>query len=166
MTTRELTRIALMGTLLYIVFHAFSDILYLELITFTILSFSQVFPRRECVMACVLFALLHLLLYGVMIWNIMYLLIFPIYGFLFASMKRVLQGRIVGLALTAGIASFLIGQLVDLPFLLFGKTITVLYLLMGLKTSLIQGSLTFLAALFLYEPTHRVLVRIQERSGL
>ena len=58
MTTRELTRIALMGTILYVVFHAFSDILYLELITFTILSFSQVFSRRDTVIACVLFGML------------------------------------------------------------------------------------------------------------
>ena len=29
MKTRELTRIALMGTILYVVFQAFSDILYL-----------------------------------------------------------------------------------------------------------------------------------------
>ena len=159
MTTRELTRIALMGTILYVVFHAFSDILYLELITFTILSFSQVFSRRDTVIACVLFASLHMLLHGVMIWNIAYLLIFPAYGFLFASLKR----RTIALALTAGIGSFLIGQLVDLPFILFSSTITALYLLMGLKTSLIQGCLTFLATLFLYEPVHRVLLRLKDK---
>lgn len=163
MTTRELTRIALMGTILYVVFHAFSDILYLELITFTILSFSQVFSRRDTVIACVLFASLHMLLHGVMIWNIAYLLIFPTYGFLFASLKRVRKGRTIALALTAGIGSFLIGQLVDLPFILFSSTITALYLLMGLKTSLIQGCLTFLATLFLYEPVHRVLLRLKDK---
>ena len=52
MKTRELTRIALMGTILYVVFQAFSDILYLEMITFTILAFSQVFTRRETVLSC------------------------------------------------------------------------------------------------------------------
>ena len=135
MTTRELTRIALMGTILYVVFHAFSDILYLELITFTILSFAQVFSRRDTVIACVLFA----------------------------SLKRVRKGRTIALALTAGIGSFLIGQLVDLPFILFSSTITALYLLMGLKTSLIQGFLTFLATLFLYEPVHRVLLRLKDK---
>ena len=51
MKTRELTRIALMGTILYVVFQAFSDILYLEMITFTILAFSQVFTRRETVLS-------------------------------------------------------------------------------------------------------------------
>lgn len=163
MTTRELTRIAMMGTLLYIVFHAFSNILYLELITFTILSFSQVFAKRDTVLACVLFASLHMLLHGVLIWNIAYLLIFPAYGYLFASMKRLFKGHLLVTALAAGICSFLIGQLVDLPFILFSKTITVLYLLLGLKTSLIQGSLTFIATLFLYEPVQNVLMRIKDQ---
>lgn len=162
MTTRELTQVALMGTLLYIVFHAFSDILYLELITFTILAFSQVFSRRDIVLACILFASLHMLLHGIMIWNISYLLIFPIYGFIFASMKRILQGHLTRMAVIAGIFSFLIGQLVDFPFILFSKTITVLYLLIGIKTSLIQGILTFLVTLFLYEPIHAVLCRVKK----
>lgn len=163
MTARELTRIALMGTLLYIVFHAFSDILYLEMITFTILSFAQVFSRRETVIACVLFAALHLLLHGIMVWNIAYLLIFPTYGYLFASMKRLLKGRPTLTALIAGCFSFLIGQLVDLPFILFSQTITVFYLLLGIKTSLIQGTLTFLVTLFLYEPIQNVLQRVKDK---
>ena len=75
MKTRELTRIALMGTILYVVFQAFSDILYLEMITFTILAFSQVFTRRETVLSCLLFAAVHLLLHGIMFWNIAYLII-------------------------------------------------------------------------------------------
>ena len=70
MTTRELTQVALMGTILYVVFHAFSNILYLEMITFTILSFSQVFSRRDTVLSCILFSVIHLLLNGIMIWNI------------------------------------------------------------------------------------------------
>ena len=154
MTARELTRIALMGTLLYIVFHAFSDILYLEMITFS---------RRETVIACVLFAALHLLLHGIMVWNIAYLLIFPTYGYLFASMKRLLKGRPTLTALIAGCFSFLIGQLVDLPFILFSQTITVFYLLLGVKTSLIQGTLTFLVTLFLYEPIQNVLQRVKDK---
>ena len=60
------------------------------------------------------------------------------------------------------LAAFLTGQLVDLPFLLFSKTITMLYLVMGLKTSLIQGCLTFIVTLFLWEPVIHVLERIQQ----
>ena len=60
------------------------------------------------------------------------------------------------------LAAFLTGQLVDLPFLLFSKTITILYLVMGLKTSLIQGCLTFIVTLFLWEPVIHVLERIQQ----
>ena len=91
MKTRELTRIALMGTILYVVFQAFSDILYLEMITFTILAFSQVFTRRETVLSCLLFAAVHLLLHGIMFWNIAYLIIFPTYGLLFSASRGLLE---------------------------------------------------------------------------
>ena len=79
MKTRELTRIALMGTILYVVFQAFSDILYLEMITFTILAFSQVFTRREPVLSCLFFAAVHLLLHGLLFWHLAYLILFPPY---------------------------------------------------------------------------------------
>ena len=144
MKTRELTRIALMGTILYVVFQAFSDILYLEMITFTILAFSQVFTRRETVLSCLLFAAVHLLLHGIMFWNIAYLIIFPAYGLLFSSCRGFLSRHPGCIPFYGAFFSFLTGQLVDLPFLLLSDTVTVLYMIMGLKTSLIQGCLTFL----------------------
>ena len=58
--------------------------------------------------------------------------------------------------------SFLTGQLVDLPFLLLSDTVTVLYMLMGLKTSLIQGCLTFLVLLFLFEPVRKAVASDRE----
>ena len=51
----------------------------------------------------------------------------------------------------------------DLPFLLLSDTVTVLYMIMGLKTSLIQGCLTFLTLLFLFEPIKKVLLQIERR---
>ena len=114
MKTRELTRIALMGTILYVVFQAFSDILYLEMITFTILAFSQVFTRRETVLSCLLFAAVHLLLHGIMFWNIAYLIIFPAYGLLFSSCRGFLSRHPGCIPFYGAFFSFLTGQLVDL----------------------------------------------------
>ena len=163
MKTRELTRIALMGTILYVVFQAFSDILYLEMITFTILAFSQVFTRRETVLSCLLFAAVHLLLHGIMFWNIAYLIIFPTYGLLFSASRGLLDRHPGFVPFYGAFFSFLTGQLVDLPFLLLSDTVTVLYMIMGLKTSLIQGCLTFLTLLFLFEPIKKVLLQIERR---
>ena len=164
MTTRELTQVALMGTILYVVFHAFSNILYLEMITFTILSFSQVFSRRDTVLSCILFSVIHLLLNGIMIWNIAYLVIFPFYGLVFSCARGFFKDRLLLISITAGVFSCLIGQLVDLPFLLFSQMATLFYVLMGIKTSLIQGCLTFIATLFLFEPIQRVLLMVKNRN--
>lgn len=164
MRVREITRIALMGAMMYAVFQAFSNILYLEMITFTILSFSQVFSRKETTLSCLLFACIQILLNGVMIWNIAYLIVFPTYGLLFSTHKSFLEKHKGFLPFYGAFFSFLTGQLVDLPFLLFSKTVTVLYMLMGLKTSLIQGLLTFIVLLFLFDPVHKVLVRIKKES--
>lgn len=158
---RQMAHIALMGAILYAVFQAFSNILYLEMITFTILCFAQVFVRKEVVLSCVLFACIQILFNGLTLWNIMYLLIFPMYGWIFSKSADVLKDHLVAHAFLAGFFSFLTGQLVDLPFLLFSKTVTLLYMLMGLKTSLIQGCLTFIVTLFLFEPVVKVLYRIQ-----
>ena len=86
---------------------------------------------------------------------------FPLYGWIFSKSRDFLKKRLWANALLAGFFSFLTGQLVDLPFLLFSKTVTILYLVMGLKTSLIQGCLKFIVTLFLWEPVTHVLKRIQ-----
>ena len=164
MRVKEITRIALMGAMMYAVFQAFSNILYLEMITFTILSFSQVFSRKEVILACLLFSCIQILLNGLMIWNVAYLIIFPTYGFLFSSHKKFLENHKGYLPFYGAFFSFLIGQLVDLPFLLFSKTVTMIYMLMGLKTSLIQGLLTFIVLLFLFEPVHKILEQIKRQS--
>lgn len=161
MNVRQMAHIALMGAILYAVFQAFSNILYLEMITFTILCFAHTFTRKEVVISCVLFACIQILLNGLTLWNVAYLLIFPLYGWIFSKSRDLLKNHLWANALLSGFFSFLTGQLVDLPFLLFSKTVTMLYMLMGLKTSLIQGCLTFIVTLFLWEPVTHVLKRIQ-----
>ena len=76
MNVRQMAHIALMGAILYAVFQAFSNILYLEMITFSILCFAHAFTRKEVVISCILFACIQILLNGLTLWNVAYLLIF------------------------------------------------------------------------------------------
>lgn len=165
MSTRQLTRTAIMAAVLYAIFRMFADILYLELITFSLLLFALVFERREVIAAAGIFALLQLLLHGIMLWNIGYLIIFPTYALLFSLSRNWLRKHEGIIPFYCACFSFLCGQLVDLPFLLFDARVTMLYVLMGMKTSLIQAGLTFIAALFLYEPLFHVLTRIKKQVG-
>ena len=67
-----------------------------------------------------------------------------------------------GLAVVmVGLCSFATGQLLDLPFILLDARVTMIYVLMGLKTSLLQGMLSALEALFLFDPLVDRLQRIE-----
>lgn len=164
LTVREMARCAVLGTLFYIVFHLFSNVLYAEGITLTLFVCAQVFKRKEVLAGTMVFALLQLFFHGFMIWNMTYAVIFPLYALWFYSLNR-LAAKHEWVAWTTGaLAAFLLGQLVDLPFLVFGKTVTIVYILLGMKTSLIQAGVVFLEFLFLYEPMVRIMKKIARHS--
>lgn len=164
MKTRELTRIAFMGALMCCVFQLFSSILYLELITFTIVVFSCSCPRKEAVLACVVFALLNMLFMGINPWTMMYLVIYPVYALILTSAKGVLLKHRLLLYGMCGVLSFLTGQLLDVPFLLFSSKVTLLYILIGLRTSLVQGIISFVACMFLFDPLHKRIKEIMKKT--
>ncbi|WP_290138532.1 hypothetical protein [uncultured Dubosiella sp.] len=160
LTAKELTHCAMLGALFYIVFHMFANLLYVEAITFSIFVCAQVFSRKEVVMACALTGLLQLLFHGFMPWNVAYALIFPGYALWFATLKRAVKKHEWIAWINGAIAALFLGQLVDLPFILFDKKLTILYILMGLKTSIIQAGIVFLEFVFLYDPFVRALKKI------
>lgn len=166
MTTRQITRITLIACILSVIFRMFSDILYLEMVTFTLVIFALVFDAREVISASMLFAFLNILTMGLTPWTIGYMLIYPSYAFLTVKLKPYLLKHELLLAFYTGTLSFLCGQLMDLPFILFSGKITLVYIIMGLKTSLIQGSVSGITMLFLNQKVYQVLCKIKERMIL
>ncbi|MBM6831290.1 cytochrome B [Faecalicoccus acidiformans] len=167
MTVKELCVIAIIGAIEFVVFTSFSFILYLECITFTVLIFSVVFPIKIAVSGAVVFDLLNIvLIQGITPWSLCYLGIYPVYSWIFSTWKQPLPKKLWLLAFVCAFFSFLTGQLLQLPFLLFSKTLTILYLILGLKTSLIQGALSAMICLFLYHPTKKALCAIERKLDL
>lgn len=164
MKARQLTLIAFMAASMVCVFQLFSNILYLEMITFTIVLYAMTASKKEAVLACVIFACLNMLFLGITPWTCMYLIIYPVYALITALMRNFLNKHLLCLCLLCGFLSFLCGQLLDLPFLLFSKHITLLYWISGLKTSLIQGILSFLCCLFLYEPLSKRIMTFYNKN--
>lgn len=163
MKANQLTKIAFMAASMVCVFQVFSNILYLELITFTIVLYAMNTSAQEAIVSCVIFACLNMLFLGITPWTCMYLMIYPIYALITLLMKNFLKKHLLCLCLLCGFLSFLCGQLLDLPFLLFSKHVTLLYWISGLKTSLIQGILSFLCCLFLYEPLSKRMEILKKR---
>ncbi|MEG2684845.1 MAG: cytochrome B [Erysipelotrichaceae bacterium] len=165
MKIRTLTRIAIMGSILFTIFYSFSFILYLELITFTILIFSLVF-KKDTILACIIFALINMLVNGFTPWNIMYMLIYPSYACILSYSSCILIKHMKVVPLICGTLSFATGMLVDLGFILFSPTVTLFYVIMGLKTSIIQGCLSAILCLFLFEPVYNSLMKIRKVHNL
>lgn len=152
MRTKELTRIAFMAAILVCVFQMFAQILYLEMITFTIVVFGCSNSKREAIMACLIFGIINMLYMGINPWTMMYVVIYPCYAWIVSAHKEMWRKHPFILYLLCGFLSFLTGQLLDLPYILFSGKLTIFYMLMGLKTSVIQGILSFLVCMFLFDP--------------
>lgn len=165
MKVHQLTRIAFMAAIMVCVFQLCSNILYLELITFTIVLFACVFPKKTAIASCIVFALLNMMVMGITLWTLLYLMIYPLYAWIIAFWKSFLMKHPLCLCMICGCLSFLCGQLLDLPFLLFGKQATIVYILMGLKTSLIQGILSFITCLLLFDPLYLRLSKLEKERG-
>ncbi len=163
MSVKTLTKIAIMASIQSVIFVIFSQILYLEGITFVVCLFACTFKRKEATMASLIFGMTNMLIQGVSIWTMMYVAIYPLYSFLVGSLKEPLKKHPMFLVGLCGFLSFLTGQLLEIPFLLFSKEITIFYLMLGLKTSIIQGCLSAILCLLLFEPCFKILERI-ERS--
>lgn len=165
MKTNEITRIAFLACIEFVVFTSFSDILYLECITMTIVLFALVFDRRECFWAAVVFGVINMIIrQGMTPWSLMYLIIYPSYTLLISWIKPGLLHHPIRVAVVTGVLSFLTGQFLQLPFILFSKKITVFYLIVGLKTSLFQGIFSGVASGFLYAPLYRSCLQIERRT--
>lgn len=164
MTVRSLTRIAIMASIQCVVFTMFSQILYLEGITFVVCLFACVFERKEVVFASLIFALVNMLIQGFTIWTMMYALIYPSYSFIVATFKNVWLNNRVGIIILCGVLSFATGQLMEIPFLLFSKAATVFYIVLGLKTSIVQGCLSAMMCLLIFDPCLKVLQKIERES--
>ena len=164
MKVKELCLIAIMASLEVVVFTSFSFVLYLECITLTIVLFAMVFPRRMACMSSFLFGRLNMILVqGITPWSIGYFLIYPVYSYGIASNRTYLSKHFLVLCGVCAFCSFLTGQLLQLPFLFFSKYVTFFYIIMGLKTSLIQGIVSFISCMILYKPIEKVLLMIKEK---
>ena len=166
METKALTKIALMACILFVSFTALSGVLYFEVITLVVVLFAMVFEWKEAFLASIVFAILNMFVQGITIFSGMYLLIYPCYTTLVSSTKvHLIKHRMLLILLTA-ICSFATGMLLDLPFMMFSKKVTMLYFLLGFKTSLIQGTITGIMTSFIFEPLYQVLLRIERKSTI
>lgn len=165
-SVKELCVISIIACIEAVAFTSFSQVLYLEVITLTVLMFAVVFKKRIALMGAVVYGLVNMVVNGITPWTLMYFLIYPSYTMLVIVMKPVLKDKVFGYSVLCGVLSFMTGQLLQLPFMLFSSKVTAFYLLAGLKTSLIQGGLSAVSCFVLFQPLREVLEKIERRLNV
>lgn len=90
----------------------------------------------------------------------MYLFIYPFYAYIFSENKAKFEKHEKVIPFVGAICSGIVGIVLDIPFLLFGKYVTIYYLLSSIKTSVIQGTLTYLSLMLLYKPMKKIFIKI------
>lgn len=158
MKTRELTRIALLATMLYIIHRIGGMILYAEWVNFTIMMYGVYVDRKEAWLSVIVFCLLVMLTEGIAPWSLAYLIVFPQYVLIYSFFKNKLKNEyyMAGLGF---ILAFMCGTLIDLPFMLSAGLDYkgfIARLLLGFQASLGNGLVTFLSAIYLLKPMKRV----------
>ena len=160
MKTNELCITALLGCILFLSFSLCSQVLDLEVITLMVVLISLYFRKNLVLLSILVFSFCLVLSIGFNIHTCMYLVVYVVYGYITVKLKKYLlkhsyfrYGYIGGL-------SFLTGQILQLPFMLVSSKVTMIYILLGLKTSLIQGGVSFVAAMLLFDVIHERLNKI------
>jgi len=165
MKVKDLVLITVLASIQYVVFTSFSFVLYLEFITFVTVLFAMNFKRQEAVLGSIIFVIIYMLTSGITPWSMMYLIVYPTYSLLTSLLKPFFKKHFSALVVTCGFFSFATGQILQIPFLLFSKNITIYYLIAGLKVSIPQGIIAALVCRLLYYPLSKVLTRIIQRRN-
>lgn len=139
MKTRDIVLCAILGAIQFVAFTSLSFVMYLEVITLCTVVIAMSFSTRQAVIGSLIFTLVNMFINGINPWNALYVVVYPTYSLIVGLNKERLKKRKIYPVILCGVFSFLTGQILQLPFLLFSKQVTVLYLILGLQVSIPQG---------------------------
>lgn len=159
MKANEITRIAALAVFLYIVYFLGSFVTYIELVSFMILVYGTTLKTKVSYFATVVFTLIVMITKGIGPWSLMYLIVFPQYILIYSGVANITKNKRVYILLAA-LLSFLLGTIIDIPYLLtgglYGKALLI-NVLMGFQVSLGNMACTVVAGIFLYEPFSKLI---------
>jgi len=162
MNSKKVTRVAMLASILYIIQFIGSGLLYIELVNFTILLYGVTLKRDESYLAVTIFCLLVMLTRGFGLWTIMYLVVFPQYALIYATLGKKIKSLYL-LALLGFVLAFICGTLIDIPYIIAANLDykgLIIRLLLGFQVSIVNALVTFVATLFLLDPLNKLLLKL------
>ncbi|TJX64198.1 hypothetical protein E8P77_12755 [Soehngenia saccharolytica] len=162
MSSKKITRVAMLASILYIIQFIGSGLLYVELVNFTILLYGVSLERDESYLAVAIFCFLVMLTRGFGLWTIMYLVVFPQYAFIYSTVGKRIRSE-YALSLLGFFLAFICGTLIDIPYIIaagLDYNGLIVRLLLGFQVSIVNALVTFVATLFLLNPLKKLLLKL------
>lgn len=161
MKAKDITLIALLASIMYVIYTIGSGFLYFELLNFTVLLYGVTFSKKTSYFSTLVFSLLVILTWGLAPWTVMYLVVFPVYSLIYSSLGNHIRSEYL-FAAFGFILAFFCGTIIDLPYIYMAGLDyrgLVIRLLLGFQVSIINAGTTFISTLFLLYPIRKALLK-------
>lgn len=162
MSAKELTRIAVLASILYCIYFVGSFFMYVELVGFIVLLYGVSLDRKTSYFASLVFACLVVLTRGLALWTLMYIIVFPQYALIYHYLSKVTKSE-YAYGVVGFILSFMTGTIIEIPYIFMsgmaGKAL-ITYLILGFQVSLGNAACTLIATIFLVKPLKKLLIKV------
>ena len=159
--TRKLAQIialSILGVLLTAAKFVLSALPNIELVSLLLLCYTYKFGLKALLPAYI-FAFLEMLIYGINLWNIMYLYVWVVLVFVALPFRKIRRGWVFGLI--SGIFGLLFGVLCSIPYwFAFSPSFAISWIISGLTFDLVHGIANFAVAFILYIPITKALEKV------
>lgn len=162
-TPRDIALVGMMAAVMEVCKEALSFLPNVELVTFLVILFS-IFWGRKATLATVILTVLEIALYGISLWVLIYLYIWPLLSLLAWQLRKC--RNIFVWSAFSGLYGLAFGALSSLPnLLLFGPAAAFTFWVTGLPYDLLHGVSNAVLMFLLYRPVAGVLEQIKHRMA-
>lgn len=159
MSTAKLVRIALFSAILFVSQVALAFIPNCEVVSLLIIVLTLVYGK-EMILTSIVFSMLECIVYGVGLWTIMYIYIWPVLVLITLFFKRWVKSYSVW-AVISGCFGLLFGTLCTLVYIPLGWSYMISYWISGIPWDIWHGATNFMLMLVLGPVLARTMKGIQ-----
>lgn len=159
LTVRDIAVIAMQAAILIAGKEALAAVPGIEIVTLLIIMFTM-YLGKKIFIAVFVFAGVECLIYGIGLWTIMYLYVWPLLALFTWVMRK--QDSVWFWSIVSGIYGLCFGLLCSVPYLVVGGFKTALaWWVSGIPYDVAHGAGNFVVTLVLYAPLKNILKRIK-----
>lgn len=152
--------LVLLGVLLFVSKWILTALPNVELVSLLLMVFTYKFGARALIPTYI-FAGLEIFIYGINIWNVMYLYVWAVLVLVCLPLRRIRKGWLF--AMVSGLFGLLFGALCSIPyFFVMGAEFAISWVISGFTFDLVHAGGNFLIAFLLYMPLTSALDRIKQ----